>query len=82
MRNISPFTSFTTTDPSIPLPDPAPLALHGPCAKVAHLSGAGEYIDRVQIDFDRLEVLAEDGGSSDVLFHALYHLASVRAVEA
>ncbi|KAJ3891725.1 hypothetical protein GG344DRAFT_29271, partial [Lentinula edodes] len=62
---------FTTPDPSIPLSDPALLAIHATCAKMAHLSGAGKYIDRVQIDFDRLEVLAEDGGSSDVLFHAL-----------
>ncbi|KAJ3929362.1 MAG: hypothetical protein NXY57DRAFT_963689 [Lentinula lateritia] len=52
------------------------------CAKVAHLSGAGEYIDRVQKYFDRLEVLAEDGGSSDVIFHALHHLAWVHVVEA
>ncbi|KAJ4472886.1 hypothetical protein C8J55DRAFT_434064, partial [Lentinula edodes] len=55
---------------------------HATCAKVARLSGAGEYIDRVQKYFDRLEVLAEDSGSSDVLFHALYHSASVRVVRA
>ncbi|KAJ3864964.1 hypothetical protein EV359DRAFT_39896 [Lentinula novae-zelandiae] len=82
LRNISSFTSFTTINPSIPLPDPALLALHATCAKVAHLSGAGEYIDRVQKYFDRLEVLAEDGGSSDVIFHALHHLAWVHVVEA
>ncbi|KAF9061998.1 hypothetical protein BDP27DRAFT_1484480 [Rhodocollybia butyracea] len=77
LRNVSPITTLTTPDPLIPLPDPKLLALHATCAKVAHLSGAGEYVDRVQRDFDRLDVLAEDGGSSDVLFHALYHSASI-----
>ncbi|KAF9064412.1 hypothetical protein BDP27DRAFT_1471999, partial [Rhodocollybia butyracea] len=37
---------FATLEPSLSLPDPALLALHATCAKVAHLSGAGEYIDR------------------------------------
>lgn len=39
-----------------------------PVTKVAHLSGAGEYVDHVQRNFDCLDVLAEDGGSLDVLF--------------
>ncbi|KAF9048385.1 hypothetical protein BDP27DRAFT_1243265, partial [Rhodocollybia butyracea] len=72
LANISPFTTFATLEPSLSLPDPALLALHATCAKVAHLSGAGEYIDRVQRDLQHLDVLAEDGGSSDILFHALY----------
>ncbi|KAJ4464853.1 hypothetical protein C8R41DRAFT_859250 [Lentinula lateritia] len=78
LRNMtSPFTTFVTSDPRLPLPDPALLALHATCAKVAHLSGAGEHIDRVHRDLRRLDVLAEDGGSSDVLFHALYHSSVV-----
>lgn len=71
------FMTFTTSDPLIPLPDPKLLALHATCAKVAHLSGAGRYVDRVQKDSQRLQVLAEDGGSSDVLLHALYRSHSV-----
>ncbi|KAF9061758.1 hypothetical protein BDP27DRAFT_1233902, partial [Rhodocollybia butyracea] len=43
LRNILPFTTFTTSDPSLYLPDSALLALHATCAKVAHLSGAGGY---------------------------------------
>ncbi|KAJ3861459.1 hypothetical protein EV359DRAFT_84301 [Lentinula novae-zelandiae] len=78
LRNMSsPFTTFTTLDPRLPLPDPALLALHATCANVAHLSGAGEHIDRVHKDLRHLDVLAEDGGSSDVLFHALYHSSAV-----
>ncbi|KAJ3808095.1 hypothetical protein EV368DRAFT_46300 [Lentinula lateritia] len=76
LRNLpSPFTTFATSEPQLPLPDPALLALHASCAKVAYLSGAGEHIDRVHRDLRRLDVLAEDGGSSDVLFHALYALS-------
>ncbi|KAJ3914538.1 hypothetical protein F5877DRAFT_50287 [Lentinula edodes] len=78
LRNMpSPFTTFTTSDPRLPLPDPALLALHATCAKVAHLSGAGEHIDRVHRDLRHLDVLTENGGSSDVLFHALYHSSAV-----
>lgn len=74
LRKVPPLIPFTTTDPLIPLPDPTLLALHATCAKVAHLSGAGEYVDQVQRDLERSTVLAEDGGSSDVLFHALRQL--------
>jgi len=45
--------------------------LHAACAKVAHLSGAGEHIDELDRDMDDLGVLAFDGGSSAVLVHAL-----------
>ncbi|GAW02658.1 hypothetical protein LENED_004325 [Lentinula edodes] len=56
LRNMpSPFTTFTTSDPRLPLPDPALLALHATCAKVAHLSGAGEHIDRVHRDLRHLD---------------------------
>ena len=41
------------------------------CAKVAHLSGAGAYIDKLDGDADDLDVLAVDGGSSDVLTHLI-----------
>ncbi|KAG7085672.1 hypothetical protein E1B28_003217 [Marasmius oreades] len=49
-----------------PFPSPELLALHASCAKVAHLSGAGEYLDELDEDLDELPVLA-----ADVLDHAL-----------
>jgi hypothetical protein len=55
---------------NIPLPDPRYLALPAACASVAHLSGAGEYIDKVLRDIERIGVLANDG-PSDALYHAL-----------
>ncbi|KAJ3897330.1 hypothetical protein F5879DRAFT_774457, partial [Lentinula edodes] len=56
------------------LPDPVLLAFHATCAKVAHLSGAGEHIDRAHRDLECLDVLMEDGArSSDVLFYSLSH---------
>ncbi|KIJ15329.1 hypothetical protein PAXINDRAFT_114990 [Paxillus involutus ATCC 200175] len=69
--------TFTTPDPDkLPLPSPDLLALHAACAKVAHLSGAGEYVDRILEDMEQIEVLAYDGTSSDVLYHALMTLGS------
>jgi hypothetical protein len=71
---------FTTPDPvKLPLPSPDLLALHAACAQVAHLSGAGEYVDRILEDMEQIDVLAHDGTSSDVLHHALMTLGS-RAV--
>jgi len=64
--------TFTTPDPAtLPVPSPELLALHTACAKVAHLSGAGEYIDKIDRDVEDLGVLSYDGSSSNVLNHAL-----------
>ena len=63
---------FTTPDPDkLPLPLPDLLALHATCAQVAHLSGAGEYVDRILEAMEQMDELAPDGTSSDVLQHAL-----------
>jgi hypothetical protein len=71
-RSVPDEVTFTSSDPSIfPYPSPQLLGLHAACAKVAHLSGAGEYIDKFDSDADDLDVLATDGSSSDVLTHAL-----------
>lgn len=56
---------------NLPLPDPRYLALHAACANVAHLSGAGEYIDTIDRDIDTIRVLAKDGSSMSVLAEVL-----------
>lgn len=64
--------TFTSSDATtLPVPSPELLALHAACAKVAHLSGVGEEIDKFDRDLDDLHVLAADGSSSSVLAHAL-----------
>ncbi|KIM73234.1 hypothetical protein PILCRDRAFT_731746 [Piloderma croceum F 1598] len=55
------------TNGSLPAPDPRYLKLHAACAQVAHLSGAGEYIDNILRDMETTRVLAKDGSSSDLL---------------
>ncbi|KAJ8487170.1 hypothetical protein ONZ45_g14436 [Pleurotus djamor] len=63
---------LTTPDPlRLPLPSPHLLAFHAACAKVAHLSGATEVIDKYHREAERLCVLDPDGGSSDLLVHLL-----------
>ncbi|GBE87978.1 hypothetical protein SCP_1202040 [Sparassis crispa] len=69
----NPVIQLTTTNASLPLPDSRLLRLHATCAKVAHLSGAGEYIDATLRDMEELKVLASDGGSAHVLLDALLH---------
>ncbi|KII85756.1 hypothetical protein PLICRDRAFT_178085 [Plicaturopsis crispa FD-325 SS-3] len=55
----------------LPLPSPRYLELHAACCKVAHMSGAAEYLDEVMRDIESIGVLAEDGGSADVLVQAM-----------
>ncbi|KAK7682798.1 hypothetical protein QCA50_014182 [Cerrena zonata] len=62
---------------TLPLPDYRYLRIHAACAKIAHLSGASEYIDQVFQDIERMPVLANDGSSADVLSNALICLADV-----
>jgi len=69
--------TFTTPDPvGLPLPSPDLLALHEACAQVAHLSGAGEYVDRIIEEMEGMNELAYDGTSSDVLHHFLMNPGS------
>jgi hypothetical protein len=61
---------FSSTNPeTLPLPKPEYLRLHALCAKVAHLSGAAEVVNRiVNREFEGgPQVLAEDGSSRDML---------------
>lgn len=64
--------TFTSPDPEkLPLPSPEYLAIHAACAKVANLSGAGEYIDNVVRDLEDTSVLSKDGSSAELLEFAL-----------
>ncbi|KAG9225746.1 hypothetical protein CCMSSC00406_0007756 [Pleurotus cornucopiae] len=71
--------AFSTPDPEhLPVPSPHLLSLHAACAKVAHLSGAAEYIDNLDREMEATKVLAFDGGSADILHHAIARLAGER----
>ncbi|RDB20369.1 hypothetical protein Hypma_012576 [Hypsizygus marmoreus] len=68
--------TFSTPDPEhLPLPSADLLALHAACAKVAHLSGAAEYLDDFDRHLETSKVLAFDGGSAEVLRYAITRLA-------
>ena len=75
--NMRRFVTFSTHDPEhLPVPAPELLALHATCCKVAHLSGAAEYIDKVYHDAERMGVLASDGTAGDILNYALLSVAN------
>ncbi|KAF5388374.1 hypothetical protein D9615_000746 [Tricholomella constricta] len=75
LRDARQFVTFTTKDPEyLPVPAPELLALHAMCCKVAHLSGAAEWIDMVYAD--EIGVLAPDGTSGDMLGYALSSLSN------
>jgi len=45
------------------MPDSRYLALHAACARVAHYSGVGDYIEKILSDIEEMDVLADDGSS-------------------
>jgi hypothetical protein len=74
-RSFPEYVEFTTPDPiKYPVPSPTYLAIHAACAKVAHLSGAGERIDKFYRDLEDSQTLDPDGGSADMLEHAIFGL--------
>ncbi|KAI6038598.1 hypothetical protein EDC04DRAFT_2569633 [Pisolithus marmoratus] len=70
------YVTFSTPNAKrYPLPNPTYFAIHATCAKVANLSGARKYIEEILTCMEDTHVLAEDGGSSELL-----HGAILRAV--
>ena len=63
LHGLRPTVAFTSQN-NASLPDPA---IHTACAKVAHLSGARQYIDSVDRDIDTTPVIGNDGSSGGVL---------------
>jgi hypothetical protein len=70
----NPLITFTSTDPSLPLPNPEYLKLHAAVCRVAHMSGAAGYLDQEDRDFDRIGVLARDGSSANLLASRLKYV--------
>ncbi|OAX38026.1 hypothetical protein K503DRAFT_741828 [Rhizopogon vinicolor AM-OR11-026] len=63
--------TFTTAHPHLTLSDPRYLRVHATCAKVTHLSGAGECIDRIIRNIEDTLVLAADGSSAEDINYVL-----------
>lgn len=63
--------TFKSTDSLIPLPNAHYLKVHAACAKVAHLSGAAEYLETILDEWEERPVLASDGGSAEMLSFVL-----------
>ncbi|KAF8530302.1 hypothetical protein BU17DRAFT_35692 [Hysterangium stoloniferum] len=59
----------------LPLPDPRYLEIHAACARVCHLSGAAEYINKYEREMEDIQVLSTDGASADILHYALQSLS-------
>ncbi|KAF9460298.1 hypothetical protein BDZ94DRAFT_1378022, partial [Collybia nuda] len=68
---------FETEHHNMALPSSIYLKLHAVCAKIAHLSGAGEYIEKFQRDLEQTDVLASDGSSTELLHDALLSLKAI-----
>ncbi|THU79641.1 hypothetical protein K435DRAFT_697356 [Dendrothele bispora CBS 962.96] len=68
-RRLNPESLLTELD--LPLPNPTYLHIHASVCRVAHMSGAADYIDFISRAMEQLDVLAEDGSSADFLAGAL-----------
>ena len=62
---------FKSAHPDLPLPNPAYLRIHAACCRVAHLSGAGEYMDKIREELEDTRVLSNDDPSAHILSFAL-----------
>jgi hypothetical protein len=62
---------FKSTQSNLTLPNPAYLRIHAACCRVAHLSGAGEYVDKFLEDLEDTRVLSKDGSSAHILSFVL-----------
>lgn len=63
--------TLTSERSDLPLPNPDYLEIHAACCRVAHLSGAGEYMDKVLEDLEDTHVLSQDGSSARILSFVL-----------
>jgi hypothetical protein len=70
----NPTVTFTSTDPTLPLPNREYLKLHAAVCRVAHMSGAAGYLDQEDRDVDRIGVLARDGCSANLLASRLQYV--------
>ncbi|KAF8803108.1 hypothetical protein BYT27DRAFT_6743825 [Phlegmacium glaucopus] len=69
------YVAFKTPDPvKFPVPSAIYLGIHAACAKVAHLSGAGAWIDKFYRDMDDSTTLDPNGASAEMLDHAIFEL--------
>ncbi|KIK65273.1 hypothetical protein GYMLUDRAFT_219103 [Collybiopsis luxurians FD-317 M1] len=67
MLHIPSHITFEYFRTRLPLPNPEYLRIHAFVCKVAHMSGAADYIDDLYRKMERTDVLAEDGSSMDIL---------------
>ncbi|KAF8500041.1 hypothetical protein BU17DRAFT_59091 [Hysterangium stoloniferum] len=67
--------TFQSKYEHLPLPDPRYLEIHAACARVCHLSGAAEYINKYEREMEDIQVLSTDGASADILHYALQSLS-------
>ncbi|KAI0325417.1 hypothetical protein GY45DRAFT_1387560 [Cubamyces sp. BRFM 1775] len=69
---LPPTVRFVSHHPGLPLPNPRYLHVHAACCRIAHMSGAADYLDSVLREMEEMRVLAEDGTSVDVLTVAIH----------
>ena len=79
--NVITFTNHAQPNMDLPLPSKKYLSIHATCCKVAWMSGAAEYLNKVIWEQESMEVLSTDGSSADVIANAIfqaYHTQSER----
>ena len=60
-----------SSEPEVKMPSKRYLKLHASCARIAHLSGAANIVEKWDRESDESHVLASDGSQVHVLEYAL-----------
>ena len=66
------FKNHAHPDMDFPLPSKKYLSIHATCCKVAWMSGAAGYLNKVIWEQESMEVLSADGSSADVIANAIF----------
>ncbi|KAH8925826.1 hypothetical protein BT69DRAFT_1077769 [Atractiella rhizophila] len=66
--------TLTTRDPQLDLPDPKYLGLHSACCRIAHLSGAADYLDKMDRDNHPSSLISLNQEFTDILTARLFDL--------
>jgi len=74
IRDMSPSPCQIRSNFRPPIPSPTYLAIHAACAKVAHLSGAAECINKFYRDMEDGMILDPNEASAEMLECAIFEL--------
>ena len=80
VNNVPEYIELRSTKPELPLPSEKYLRIHAACCRLAHMSGAAEYLNLMDEDNDAPEGLPEEDFAR-ALAACLYDISQSSAID-